>query len=221
MRPPRFALATLVVLPVCFAILTILQSGPFYEKFNAIRTGFASHPSQTFPMAKNRASATPTREIFDPVVAYSTFLGGSTYCCLLQQASAMFVDAAGNVYVGGASNALNFPTTPNVVQPTNPFISDQSGIYAGFLAKIDPTGQTLIFSTYLGGLSGVSSLTVDSSGNVYVVGPTYLTVPVAAPLPIPWLYTVPISVRKHRDHQAEQYCDGCSQCHLSGRKRFR
>jgi Beta-propeller repeat/Abnormal spindle-like microcephaly-assoc'd, ASPM-SPD-2-Hydin len=156
-RKSRSVLATFSVFATCFMALAVVHGFSFQNK-NQLK------PISGNLALANRAGTAAAREVFDPVLAYSTYLGGSTGCC--SGASAMFVDGAGNVYVGGGTGSLSFPTTPNVVQPTNnqPFL--------GFLEKIDPTGQTLIFSTYLAGLKGVSALTVDSSGNVYVVGPT-------------------------------------------------
>jgi Beta-propeller repeat len=77
----------------------------------------------------------------------------------------LYVDSSGNTYIGGATSSSNFPVTSGVVlttnlQPTN----------LGFLSKIDPTGQTLLFSTYIAGLNSVVALAFDSSGNIFVAG---------------------------------------------------
>jgi Abnormal spindle-like microcephaly-assoc'd, ASPM-SPD-2-Hydin len=105
---------------------------------------------------------------FDPVLAYETYLGGTNFAAtggLRQGASAMVVDSAGNTYIAGGTNSINFPVTPGVVQASNP-----QATAVGFVAKIDPTGQSLIFSTYVNGLLGVSALAVDSAGNIYMAG---------------------------------------------------
>jgi hypothetical protein len=96
--------------------------------------------------------------LFDPVLAYSTYLGGASSAnyplnSMLQVASVILTDAAGNLYVAGSTNSRSFPITPSVVEPNNP----QKNLL-GFLAKLDPTGQSLIFSTYIDGLSGVSQI---------------------------------------------------------------
>lgn len=108
--------------------------------------------------------------VFDPVVAYSTFLGGSTYqefdAPPGQEAEVIFVDNSGNLYVGGTTNSTAFPVTPGVVEAKNP-----GGAALGFLCKLDPTGQTLLFSTYVDGISDVATMVVDGTGNVYVAGP--------------------------------------------------
>jgi Beta-propeller repeat/Dockerin type I domain len=100
----------------------------------------------------------------DPVLSYSTYLGGNNN----DYATAIAVDGAGNAYVTGAAG-LNFPTTTGAFQ-TN---------YGGsggdaFVTKLNAAGTALIYSTYLGG-SGVDTgrgIAVDGSGNAYVTGQT-------------------------------------------------
>ncbi len=102
--------------------------------------------------------------IIDPVLSYSTYLGGNgdTY------ANAAKVDAAGNVYVAGSTTSTNFPTL-------NPYQSTyQGGTEDAFVSKLNPTGTALIYSTYLGG-SGTDeadALAVDGNGNAYLTGVT-------------------------------------------------
>jgi hypothetical protein len=126
----------------------------------------------------------------DPVLAYSTFLGGPSQGIgseVVQGANVMFVDGSGNVYVAGVTNSANFPVTSGVVQVDNSEYRQR-----GFLAKINPSGQSLIFSTYIVGLYSVSALAVDTTGNVYVAGPAGSDLPIppgtmpfqAAPKPV-------------------------------------
>ena len=46
--------------------------------------------------------------------------------------------------------------------------------YDGFVAELDPTASSLVFSTYLGGSGGdvVLGIAVDAAGNSYVTGGT-------------------------------------------------
>ena len=101
----------------------------------------------------------PTRPlIIDPVLTYSTYLGGSGF----DQGYAIAVDSLGNAYVTGQTAAIDFPTTPGAFQ-TN---------YGGgdaFVTKINPSGSALVYSTYLNGASG-NGIAVDSAGNAYVTG---------------------------------------------------
>jgi Beta-propeller repeat len=79
------------------------------------------------------------------------------------------VDSSGNAYVTGETDSTNFPTM-NPLQPA------LSGNGDAFVAKLNPTGSALVYSTYLGsgGDTGLG-IAVDSSGNAYVTGLTYST----------------------------------------------
>jgi len=88
------------------------------------------------------------------------------------------VDATGNAYVTGSTRSTDFPTA-NTLQPS------LGGGQDAFVAKLNPTGSALLYSTYLGG-SGQDSgqgIAVDTSGNAYVTGYTGSTnFPTANPL---------------------------------------
>jgi hypothetical protein len=97
--------------------------------------------------------------IIDPVLVYSTFFGGTAGSDGLSQGiGALALDSSGNLYVAGFTNSTSFPVTNGVVDP-NPAPS--------FISKLDPTGTSLIFSTYIQGI-GIGALAVDAQGNVYV-----------------------------------------------------
>jgi hypothetical protein len=80
------------------------------------------------------------------------------------------VDSADNAYVTGITLSTNFPTS-NPLQPTNHGVSD------AFVAELDPTGATLLYSTYLGGSSNDygQGIAVDSAGIAHVTGYTFST----------------------------------------------
>jgi len=101
--------------------------------------------------------------IIDPVLSYSTYLGGRD----TDFGNAIAVDASGNAYVTGNTTSRNFPTK-NSVQASLAGGSDV------FVTKLDPTGSTLVYSTYLGGSADESGngIAVDGSGNAYVTGST-------------------------------------------------
>jgi hypothetical protein len=93
---------------------------------------------------------------------YSTYLGGGG-----DAGYGIAVDASGNVYVTGGTSSKNFPTT-------GPFQSTLLGTENAFVAKLNATGNALIYSTYLGG-SGQDigyGIAVDASGDAYVTGST-------------------------------------------------
>ena len=102
---------------------------------------------------------------------YSTYLGGSSS---EDQGLGIAVDSDGNAYVTGETTSLDFPT---VGPPTvGPFQPASGGNRDAFVAKLNPTGDALIYSSYLGGSSddiayGIA-LALDSSGNAYVTGYT-------------------------------------------------
>ncbi len=113
----------------------------------------------------------PSRElVIDPVIGFSTFLGGSG----LEQGLAVAVDNQGNVYVAGTTQSPDFPTTEGTGQPDY-----KEGEFPGdaFISKLNPEGTALIYSTYLGGTRRdiARAIVVDSQGNVYVAGETEST----------------------------------------------
>ncbi len=112
--------------------------------------------------------------IIDPVIAYSTFLGGSG----LERAKGIAVDLAGNAYVAGFTASSDFPTKPGAFRTTKSSTADI------FVTKLNAAGTAMVYSTYLGGHQefccvGLSTdgglaidAAVDAGGNVYVTGNT-------------------------------------------------
>ena len=101
--------------------------------------------------------------IIDPVLIYSTYLGGSGP----DTAYGLAVDSSGNAYLTGSTQSANFPTA-------NPFQAAIAGGVDVFVTKLNATGSALVYSTYLGG-SGFdlgTGIAVDSAGNAYVTGYT-------------------------------------------------
>jgi Beta-propeller repeat len=101
--------------------------------------------------------------VIDRVFSFSTYLAGSNN----DAAFAITTDSAGNVYITGSTDSLDFPIKNGVLDTT-------SGSN-GFVSKLDPTGHTLLYSTYLGGSGSYGStsgggIVLDSNGNIIVAG---------------------------------------------------
>jgi uncharacterized protein (TIGR03437 family) len=95
---------------------------------------------------------------------YSTYLGGSGY----DRASAIVVDGSGNAYITGEADSTDFPVTVKAYKTT------KKGKLNAFVSKLNPTGSTLVYSTYLGGTGSDSAagLAVDGFGHAYITGGT-------------------------------------------------
>jgi uncharacterized protein (TIGR03437 family) len=94
-------------------------------------------------------------------ILYSTLLGGSSNT----RGYAIAVDIAGNAYVGGVTGAKNFPLV-------NPVQANHPGLNIGYVAKLNPQGNALLFSTFIGGERNdeVRSIALDSAGAIHVAG---------------------------------------------------
>lgn len=103
---------------------------------------------------------------FGGTVAFSTFLGGSGG--VPEQANAIALDSAGNVYLAGVTSSTNFPVTSGAFQTA------LSGAQNGFVTKITNSGNAFAYSTYLGGSSydWASGIAVSAAGNAYISGYT-------------------------------------------------
>ncbi len=138
---------------------------------NAYVTGFTSSPN--FPTTAGAydvsyngyedgffAKLNPT----GTALLYSTYVGGRGE----DLPHGIAIDGNGGAYIAGYTNSTNFPTTPGSYEPAS------RGGYEGFVAKLNPTGTALAYSTYLGGSSAdfAVSIAVDAAGSAYVTGGT-------------------------------------------------
>lgn len=98
-------------------------------------------------------------------LVYSTYLGGTGD----DFSSGIAADSSGDAYVAGLTSASNFPITPGALQT-----GYGGGTFDGFVAKINPTGSALLYSTYLGGSQEdhVNGVAVDASGDAFLTGQT-------------------------------------------------
>ena len=105
--------------------------------------------------------------IIDPVLVYSTYLGGLGF----DRAWDIAVDTNGAAYVVGETASTNFPASA----PLYP--ANSGGLSDVFVAKLGSAGTNLDFSTYLGG-NGIDigfGIALDSGGNIYLTGVTTST----------------------------------------------
>jgi len=145
------------------------------------RTGSANFPTtnaaydtscSNTPTGTGGASFMAKLDATGTALEYSTYLCGGfnfeTSTTGVTEANAIAVDATGNAYVTGSTFSLHFPTTAGALQQAFGGSSDV------FVAKFNPTGSALVYSTYLGGV-GIDKglgIALDTQGNVYVTGST-------------------------------------------------
>lgn len=105
--------------------------------------------------------------IIDPILSYSTYLGGSSSGS--DYGMGIAVDSSSNIYVAGYTSSVGFPTGS-----TPPAQPNRAGANDAFVAKLSSDGTTLLYSTYLGGTSDdyANGIAVDNAGNAYIVGYT-------------------------------------------------
>ena len=109
-------------------------------------------------------------------ISFSTYLGGT----VLDACSSIALDQTGNVYVTGATNSANFPSTEGSFQRvfrggrgTYPILKSSDG----FVAQFNSSGTQLLYATFFGGNGeeGGASIAVDADGHAYVTGSTNST----------------------------------------------
>jgi len=130
------------------------SSTDFPHTTGAFQTTFGGGDTDAFVLELNPSGSTLT---------YSTYLGGTGYDAALGIA----VDNSGNAYIVGSTTSSNFPTH-NAKQ------NSMVGQSNGFVTKLNPSGNALVYSTYLGGGTGdfASAVALDSVDQVYVTGAT-------------------------------------------------
>jgi hypothetical protein len=111
-------------------------------------------------------------------LVYSSYLGGFWGAF----GTAIAIDSSGNAFVTGGTTSADFPTV-NPLQASCSACSGASATASPFVNKIDPSGSTLLYSTYIGGSSNpqflccnkATGIALDSSGNAYIAGQTLST----------------------------------------------
>ena len=137
------------------------QSTDFPTTPGAFQTNFGSASSDAFVTKLNSVGT---------ALVYSTFLGGSGS----NGGLGIAVDDIGSAFVVGGTESTDFPVTPGAFQTV---CNDGSGCSTNgdaFVAKFNPKGSALVYSSYLGsgGQDFGSGIAVDSAGSAYVTGQT-------------------------------------------------
>jgi hypothetical protein len=104
--------------------------------------------------------------IIDPVLIYSTYLGGTGG----DVAYGIAVDSSGNAFITGITNSADFPTV-------GASQSASAGNGDAFVAELNAAGTALVYSTYLGGNGADTgyAIAVAASGDAFVTGTTTST----------------------------------------------
>ncbi len=100
--------------------------------------------------------------VIDPGLIWSTFVGGSA----LDNAAAVAVDPSGAAATAGLSNSGDYPTTAGAFDPSH------NGAFDVFVSRVDSTGTSLVYSTFIGDTStdGATGVAVDTTGAAYACG---------------------------------------------------
>ena len=102
---------------------------------------------------------------------YSTYLGGSYY----ERPQDITIDSLGNAYITGDTPSSDFPTTSGAFDTSYTGVPGSSRNV--FVSKLDSSGSSLLYSTFLGGnyYDSPNAISIDSNSNVYICGSTYST----------------------------------------------
>jgi hypothetical protein len=129
-------------------------NSPDFPNNNAFHANFSGGATDAF-VTKLKVDGT--------AIVYSTYLGGTN----ADTGQAIVVDAQGSAYITGSTTSANFPLSATV-QPLYGGNSD------AFITKVNPAGDGLTYSTYLGGIGQdkATGIAIDGNNNAYITGST-------------------------------------------------
>jgi hypothetical protein len=140
-------------------------TSPLFPTINPVQPVFGGDPADAFIVKLNAAGSS---------FVYATYLGGNQ----ADYPYAVTTDALGNAYVAGLTRSTNFPTVSALQTAAG-------GAQDGFVAKLNASGSTLVYSSYVGGAQDdyVRGIAVDAAGSAHLVGTTFSgNFPIATPL---------------------------------------
>src|ERR1041384_3161814 len=147
--------------------ITTDSSGNVYVTGTTASTNFPTH-TPAFATSKGLEDIFVSKiDAAGANVLYSTYVGGSGR----DRAGAIAIDSSGNAYLVGRvdSTSTNFPTTPGSLAT-----SYRGGDFDGIVFKLNAQGDTLVYSSFLGGEENdsVEGINVDAGGVAYVTSGT-------------------------------------------------
>jgi hypothetical protein len=131
--------------------------------------GFVMKLRPSFVFNVDGFIVTATRS-FD--LAYSTYLSGKDGRGFETDLNGIAVDAQGAMYVAGSTTEVTYPCSKHAFQCPYEHGEHSFTVPAGIVTKINPDGQSLAYSTFLGELSFINGI-AERHGNAYVTGFTY------------------------------------------------
>ncbi len=103
-------------------------------------------------------------------LVYSTFVGGDAY----DYGNGIDVDANGYAYITGKTNDIQIPSASNYPVTSGAYDRTHNGGNDVFVTKLDQTGSSLNYSTFIGGNNDDygNEICIDNDGNAYLIGDT-------------------------------------------------
>lgn len=147
---------------------TLVEQPPrVFQTYNGVYREISSSYTLTagsavgFKLGKEYEPSLPT--LIDPVLSFSTYLGGAAD----DIGAGIAVDTANAICIAGYTNSGDFPTL-------GAYDATGNGDYDVFVTKLSPNGQSLVYSTYIGGTGDdrASAIAALPSGEVIVTGYT-------------------------------------------------